>query len=483
MASHTKYCFLLASVLAISILNNGTAIEEETEAIGNKAWLTVSLSSLLPSSTCTPFTGLKKKSSLEVIQRHGPCCEQKHGKAKSKSPTQIDILIEDQARVNSIHSKLSKSFSHGNIKQLDSTILPVRSGLPVNTGDYIVTVSFGSPKRDLSLVFDTGSDLTWTQCEPCLEKCYIQLEPIFDPSKSTTYSPINNCPSSECSQIFSTGRYQECANSTEICIYMMKYADTSSSIGVLSRERLTIGGAGDTFDNFLFGCGQNNQGIAFGAAGGILGLGRSPISFVQQTANTYNKVFTYCLPSSPSSLGHLTFGSDGVPKNVQYTPIFTIAELPGFYGISITGIIVGETELPSANSTLLSTKAIIDSGTVITRLPPSVYSSLRSEFRQKMWMYPMTSGISILDTCYDLSGHDSVNIPKISLVFDGGVKLDLGENGIIYDESVKIICLAFAPNMSDEDVLVLGNIQQRTVEVVYDLNAERLGFGPLGGCD
>ncbi|XP_028801629.1 aspartyl protease family protein At5g10770-like [Neltuma alba] len=387
MASHNKYCFFFASVLGIIIFNNEAAIEEEIEAIGNQQWLTVSLSSLFPSSTSSPnFTGLKKKSSLEVMQRHGPCCEEKHNGAEPKSPTHTDILSEDQERVNSIHSKLSKGFGHENMKQPDSASIPARSGVPIGSGGYIVTVGLG---------------------------------------------------------------YRQCANSTQTCIYNVEYVDTSSSVGFLSKERLTI--AADTFDNFLFGCGQNNRGDSYGGAAGILGLGRHPISFVQQTANTYNKVFSYCLPSTPSSVGHLTFGSGEVPKNVQYTPITTIPNLNWFYGINIIGITVGGTTLSSATSTLSSAKAIIDVGTTITRLPPSVYAALRSEFQQKMAMYPMASELVILDTCYDLSGYETV-------------------------------CLAFAPNKREEDVLILGNVQQKTIEVVHDLNAERLGFGPPGGC-
>ncbi|XP_054797538.1 aspartyl protease family protein At5g10770-like [Prosopis cineraria] len=486
MASPKKYCcFLFASVLAISIFfNNGIAIEEETKATETESWLTVSLSSLLPSQTCTPFTGLKKNSSLEVIQRHGPCSELKHGKANPKTtPTHFDILSEDQARVDSIHSKLSESFDHGNMKQLDSANIPVRSGMPLNTASYIVTIGFGSPKTDLSLAFDTGSYLTWTQCTPCLVKCYNQQEPIFDPSKSTTYSRIFQCGASKCNEIFSTAKYQECANPDygDTCIYTVKYANTDFSIGFLSKDRLTIT-AGDTFDNFLFGCGQNNLGDALGRTAGKLGLGRHPISFVQQTATTYDKVFSYCLPSTTSSFGHLTFGSDGVRKNVQYTPITTVPNLTSFYGISVNGITVGGIELSSVASTLSSASAVIDVSTLITRLPPSVYAALRSEFRQQMTMYPMASEISILDTCYDLSGYNdgTVMIPKISLEFGDKVKLDLDVSGIVFVVSTKQVCLAFAANEREDDVLILGSVQQKTIDVVFDLNAERLGFGPAG---
>ncbi|XP_054797536.1 aspartyl protease family protein At5g10770-like [Prosopis cineraria] len=484
MASPKKYyCFLFASVLAISIFfNNGTAIEEETEAIGSKPWLTVSLSSLFPSHTCTPLTGLKKNSGLEVIQRHGPCGELRHGKANPKTiPTHFDILSEDQARVDSLHSMLSKRLSHDNMKQLDSIELPLLPGAVLRTnGEYIVTIGLGSPEMNLSLIVDTGSHLTWTQCKPCIVKCYNQQEPIFDPSKSTTYSHIN-CSSYTCNQILSTARYQECPNSPTTCIYVAKYMDTSTSAGFLSKERLTVA-ANNTFDNFLFGCGQNNRGITFGGAAGVLGLSRHPISFIQQTAEAYNKVFSYCLPSNPSYVGHLTFGSDGVSKDVQYTPISNIPELTSLYGISIIGITVGGINLTSVTSTLSSAKAIIDVGTLITRLSPSVYTALRSEIRRRMAMYPMASEMSILDTCYDFSGYKTVMFPKISLVFGGGVKLDLAASGIFIAVSPKQVCLAFAANAREDDIIILGSVQQKTIEVVTDLNDERLGFGPPGGC-
>ncbi|MFS7968577.1 putative aspartic peptidase A1 family, aspartic peptidase domain superfamily, xylanase inhibitor [Helianthus anomalus] len=46
---------------------------------------------------------------------------------------------------------------------------------------------------------------------------------------------------------------------------------------------------------------------------------------------------------------------------------------------------------------------IIDSGTVITRLPPTAYSAPRDKFREGMSKYPLTNPLDIFDTCYDLS--------------------------------------------------------------------------------
>lgn len=141
-----------------------------------------------------------------MVNKHGPCAEAKLNKGK-KINTKLDhtqVLQQDQARVNSIHSRISKKLitSTDNIRGKKDTILPAKSGSTIGSGNYIVTVGLGNPKRDLSLIFDTGSDLTWTQCKPCARSCYNQKEPIFDPSKSTTYANIT-CSSAQCSQLTS----------------------------------------------------------------------------------------------------------------------------------------------------------------------------------------------------------------------------------------------------------------------------------------
>ena len=141
-------------------------------------------------------SGAKKKGSLEVVHKYGPCSQLRLHEKSAK-----EMLIEDQQRVKSIHSKISNN--KDNLDEgLDSTTLPAKSGSLIGSGNYFVTVGIGTPKRDLSLIFDTGSDLTWTQCEPCARYCYRQKDPIFDPSKSTSYSNIT-CTSPLCTQLSS----------------------------------------------------------------------------------------------------------------------------------------------------------------------------------------------------------------------------------------------------------------------------------------
>ncbi|CAJ1964047.1 unnamed protein product [Sphenostylis stenocarpa] len=436
------------------------------------------LNSLLPSSSCTSSTqDSKRKGSLEVVHKYGPCSQQNHDETKV---THSDILNLDKERVKYIHSRISKNLGGGgeSVKELDSATLPAKSGSLIGSGNYFVVVGLGTPKRDLSLIFDTGSDLTWTQCQPCARSCYKQQDVIFDPSKSSSYSNIS-CTSPVCTQLSSaTGNDPGCSSSTKACIYGIQYGDQSFSIGYFSRERLTVT-ATDVIDNFLFGCGQNNQGL-FGGSAGLIGLGRHPISFVQQTTSKYGKIFSYCLPSTSSSTGYLTFGAAN-SRRLVYTSLSSTSRSSSFYELDIAAITVAGVKLSLTPSLFSTGGVIIDSGTVITRLPPTAYAALRSAFRQGMSKYPPAPELSLLDTCYDLSEYKVISIPKISFVFGGPATVELQAQGILYVASIKQVCLAFAPNGDDSDVTIFGNVQQRTLEVVYDVGGGRIGFG-AGGC-
>ncbi|KAB1204778.1 Protein ASPARTIC PROTEASE IN GUARD CELL 2 [Morella rubra] len=425
----------------------------------------------------TKVAGPSKRASLKVVHRHGPCSPLKQ--SKEETPTPAEILKQDQARVKSIHNRFSKSLSSDDVTEPDaSTNIPAKSGSTVGSGNYVVTVGLGTPKKDLTLIFDTGSDLTWTQCQPCARSCYKQNEPIFDSSQSRTYSNVS-CSSAICSELAAaTGNTPGCSVST--CVYGIQYGDQSFSVGFFGKERLTLTPR-DLFGGFLFGCGQNNQGL-FGSSAGLLGLGRNQLSIVQQTATKYGRVFSYCLPSNSSSTGHLTFGkgSIGASKAVQFTPLSKSSDGTSFYGLDIVGISVGGRKLPIQASVFSAGGSIIDSGTVITRLPPAAYSSLRTSFRQAMKNYPMTSALSILDTCYDFSKYSTVSFPKIAFSFGGDVNVDLDASGVFYVQSVSQVCLAFAGNNDTSDVAIFGNIQQRRLEVVYDVAGGRVGFGPAG---
>lgn len=142
---------------------------------------------------------------------------------------------------------------------------------------------------------------------------------------------------------------------------------------------------------------------------------------------------------------------------------------------------VGGTQIPISPSVFSTSGAIIDSGTVITRLPPDAYSALKSAFQKGMAKYPKAPELSILDTCYDLSKYSIVEIPKVSFLFKGGTELDLDSTGILYGAATRQVCLAFAGNQDPSTVTIIGNVQQKTLQVVYDVGGGKIGFG-YNGC-
>ncbi|KAK1549070.1 hypothetical protein Q3G72_006662 [Acer saccharum] len=214
-----------------------------------------------------------------------------------------------------------------------------------------------------------------------------------------------------------------------------------------------------------------------------MGLSRALTSFVYQTDTLFKKYFSYCLPSDYSSTGYITFGKTN-NNHIKFTPIPTTPQQSQFYDVVITGISVAGKKLPIKSSVFgkRGGVAIVDSGTVITRLQLEAYAALRSAFRKEMshYHYKMASPFKFLDTCYDLSSHKTVEIPKVSFFFKGGVELELDVKGTVIPvtDSGHVVCFAFAPNGGHAAGAILGNIMQRTVQVVYDVEGRRVGFGP-----
>lgn len=67
--------------------------------------------------------------------------------------------------------------------------------------EYLMSISIGTPPFKIFAIADTGSDLVWTQCNPCRD-CYKLNSLMFDPSGSKTYKEVScgvfrSCPASD----------------------------------------------------------------------------------------------------------------------------------------------------------------------------------------------------------------------------------------------------------------------------------------------
>ncbi|XP_073014268.1 aspartyl protease family protein At5g10770-like [Typha latifolia] len=339
--------------------------------------------------------------------------------------------------------------------------------------DYIVTVGYGTPTKNFSVIFDTGSDISWIQCKPCVGECYPQHDQLFDPLQSSTYANVS-CSSDDCSLIGGI------CDTSNVCIYTVQYGDGSYSAGFFAQETLTLTPS-SILKKFEFGCGESNQGL-FGSVAGLIGLGRNKVSLASQASPVYGKAFSYCLPEFNGTTGFLTIGAQQQYPGVKFTPMLTNPSYPSFYFVELIGISVGGHNLSIPPTVFASPGTIIDSGTVLTYLPPTAYLALRDKFRSLMTSYKMAPPFDILDTCYDFRGESVIIIPALELQFGGGITLAISFSGTLLSLSPSQTCLTFVPTQSDGEFSIIGNLQQRSTEVVYDLENEMIGFGPELSC-
>ncbi|KAL6228238.1 hypothetical protein ACLB2K_002192 [Fragaria x ananassa] len=357
---------------------------------------------------------------------------------------------------------------------------PVHAGV----GEFLMTLSIGTPAKSFSAIVDTGSDLIWTQCEPC-KQCYKQPTPIFNPKKSSSFSKVS-CTSDLCDALPSS----KCSNQS--CEYYYTYGDSSSTEGILATETFSFGDV--SIPKVSFGCGEDNEGGGFSQGAGLVGLGRGTLSLVSQLKEPK---FSYCLTSvddtqststllmgSVASLNSTTPSSE--VANIKTTPLIKNPSQPTFYYLSLEGITVGGTSLPIEKDTFAlgddgGGGLIIDSGTTLTYLAQDAYDAVVKEFSSQMEL-PEKDAIDTvgLDLCFELpEDATKVEVPKLVFNFKGA-DLELpSENYMIADTDVGVICLAVG---SAGDMSVFGNYQQQNMLVLHDLVKETISFVPTK-CD
>nr|ACN32086.1 unknown [Zea mays] len=87
------------------------------------------------------------------------------------------------------------------------------------------------------------------------------------------------------------------------------------------------------------------------------------------------------------------------------------------------------------------------------------------------------SAFSILDTCFQGQAA-RLRVPEVTMAFAGGAALKLAARNLLVDVDSATTCLAFAPARS---AAIIGNTQQQTFSVVYDVKNSKIGFA-AGGC-
>uniref|UniRef100_A0A7N0TUU6 Peptidase A1 domain-containing protein n=1 Tax=Kalanchoe fedtschenkoi TaxID=63787 RepID=A0A7N0TUU6_KALFE len=396
----------------------------------------------------------------------------------------VELKHVDAGKNMTKFEKLQHAMKRGRhrLQKLNSMAITtgqIETPVHVGNGEFLMSLSIGTPAQSYQAIMDTGSDLIWTQCKPC-KQCFDQPTPIFDPTQSSTFSKLP-CSSQLCKALSSSTCSGECE-------YAYSYGDYSSTQGVLASETFSFGD--EKVAKIGFGCGEDNEGSGFSQGSGLVGLGRGPLSLVSQLGEPK---FSYCLVSIDSSKGSSSLLMGSLAKindtkedgSMVTTPLIKNPSQPSFYYLGLQGITVGATRLPIKESTFDLQEdgtggMIIDSGTTITYLEQSAFDELKSEFISQTQLSVDDSGSTGLDLCFKLpAGADQVQVPKLKFHFEGG-DLDLpGENYMIGDSGLGVVCLAMG---SSSGMSIFGNVQQQNILVLHDLDKETVSFVPTQ-CD
>ncbi|KAK4750483.1 hypothetical protein SAY87_003965 [Trapa incisa] len=389
----------------------------------------------------------------------------------------LSRLARDSARVDYLNAELRRAIGNLTDKTADQyqeegLSVPIISGMSQGSGEYFIRVGIGSPGSQLLMSLDTGSDVSWMQCQPCVN-CYEQTDPIFNPSSSSTYQPLS-CESQQCQAL----EVSSCSSGNQ-CLYRVRYGDGSVTSGELATETVSFGGSG-SINNIALGCGHDNEGLFRGSAG-LIGLGRGQLSLIGQMGANF---FSYCLVhrDSPDS-STLEIDSGARTGSSAKARLIRNEKFNTFYYVEVTGMSVGGNQLPIPSSVFQIDGSggggiIVDSGTAITRLQTEAYNILRDAFVQQGQGLRRTSGILLFDTCYDFSSLTSVRVPTVSFQLSGGGSWSLpAENYLIPMDGSGTYCFAFAPTSSPA-LSIIGNVQQQGVRVSFDLADSTVSFSP-----
>ncbi|KAH0641609.1 hypothetical protein KY289_032583 [Solanum tuberosum] len=371
-----------------------------------------------------------------------------------------------------------RSSSRASFFKKKSHVNSIQSTITATDGEYLMKISIGTPPIDIFAFADTGSDLTWTQCEPCVE-CFKQLAPIFNPKNSSSYKTIG-CNNELCDKKVG---FLSCKNDT--CNYKEIYGDNSYTIGELSSETFTFAstcGENVSIPNIAFGCGHTNRGTFTNVTSGIIGLGGGKTSIVNQINQETKGKFSYCLipfetSSTNSSItSHINFGDTAIVSGpgVVSTPLIRIQT---FYTLSLESISIGNKTLPfkSSNFSFIPPQGniIIDSGTTLTLVPVDFYAKLEKTLVASINATRKQDPSKSYNLCY-ASENGTIDVPKIVVHFTNA-DLELPPTNTFIQVAEGLVCFTMVP---DEEVSILGNLAQMNFLIGFDLVANKVSFLP-----
>ncbi|KAF0904084.1 hypothetical protein E2562_031760 [Oryza meyeriana var. granulata] len=375
----------------------------------------------------------------------------------------------------------------GEARENSSAVLPIR-GSVFPDGQYYTSMYIGNPPRPYFLDVDTGSDLTWIQCDAPCTSCAKGPHPLYKPAKQNVVPPRD----SYCQELQGNQNY---CDTCKQCDYEITYADRSSSMGVLARDNMQLTTADGERENldFVFGCGYDQQGnllLSPANTDGILGLSNAAISLPTQLASQgiISNVFGHCIAADPSNGGYMFLGDDYVPRwGMTWVPIRNGPE--NLYSTEVQKVNYGDQQLNVRGKAGKLTQVIFDSGSSYTYLPHEEYTNLIASLRSLSPSLLQDDSDRTLPFCMKpnfpvRSVYDVKHLLKpLSLVFKNRwfvlprtFNIPPEDYLIISDKNNICLGVLDGTEIGHDSEIVIGDVSLRGKLVVYNNDEKQIGW-------
>ncbi|XP_022768689.1 aspartic proteinase-like protein 2 [Durio zibethinus] len=369
----------------------------------------------------------------------------------------------DNLRRHLQQSELSRSSPNARMRLYDDLL---------SNGYYTTRLWIGTPPQEFALIVDTGSTVTYVPCSSCA-RCGKHQDPRFRPDLSSTYQPVKCNPSCNCD------------DEQKQCTYDRRYAEMSSSSGVLAEDVVSFGNESELVpQRAVFGCENMETGDLYNQrADGIMGLGRGRLSIVDQLVDksVIGDSFSLCYGGMDVGGGAMVLGKITSPPEMIFTHSDPFRS--PYYNIELKDMHVAGKRLKLPTGVFDGRHGtVLDSGTTYAYFRKDAFVAFRDAILREVHFLKRVHGPdpNYDDVCFSGAGRDvsqlSKIFPKVEMVFNNGNKLLLSpENYLFRHTKVSgAYCLGIFPNT--ESTTLLGGIVVRNTLVTYDRGNDRIGF-------
>ncbi|WVZ21194.1 hypothetical protein V8G54_008516 [Vigna mungo] len=358
-------------------------------------------------------------------------------------------------------------------------------------GYYSVSLAIGNPAKFYDLDIDTGSDLTWLQCDAPCKGCTIPQNQLYKPRGNVVI-----CEDPLCAEVQSAF---PCTVANGQCDYEVHYAHRVSSLGVLVRDFIPVKFTNGSLQLPIlgFGCGYDLTHPGHNpppSTPGVLGLGNGKTSIVFQlhSLGLIRNVVGHYL--SGRGGGFLFFGDQFIPQSgVDWTPM-----LQSSSGQVQQNYRTGPADLlfDGKPTSVKDLELIFDSGSSYTYFNSIAHKVLvdliTNDIKGKLLIRETADsslpicwkGLKALKSLHDVTGNFkplvlSFTKPKNSL-------LQVPPEAYLIVTEHGNVCLGIldATEIGRENINIIGDISLQDKIVIYDNEKHQIGWAsPNGKCD